>query len=141
MFSGSVLTAQALAARDKVDVDANREFVGSAAGNVAAGFFGGFPAAASDSRSFLVVTSGGKSQMVGWIGTGLLVLTLLVLLPLFKNVPDAALGGVVLVTAAKLFDVRAMRRLWRVRRADFVLMGVTFGGVILRDARGHRRRA
>jgi SulP family sulfate permease len=131
VYSGSVLSAQALAARDKVDVDANKEFIGLAAGNVAAGFFGGFPAAASDSRSFLVVTSGGRSQMVGWFGCGLLTLTLLALLPLFKDVPDAALGGVVLVTAAKLINVEEMRRLWRVRRSDFALMAVTFLAVIL----------
>jgi len=58
-------------------------------------------------------------------------LTLLFLTPAFREVPHAALGGVVLVTAAGLFNVKAMRRLWRVRRTDFILMTVTFGGVIV----------
>jgi len=130
VFSGSVLTAEALAARDREDIDANREFVGLAVGNVAAGLFGGFPAAASDSRSFLVASAGARTQMAQFIGAGLVVLTLLFLTPVFRYVPDAALGGVVLVTAAKLFDVQAMRTLWRVRRADFALMTVTFLGVL-----------
>jgi SulP family sulfate permease len=136
VFSGSVLTAQALAARDGEDVDANREFVGLAIGNLAAGFAGGFPAAGSESRSFVVAAGGGRTQVTGLVAAGLVLLTLLVLTPLFHDVPDAALGGVVLVTAAKLFDTRAMRYLWRVRRADFLLMAITFGGVLLTGVLG-----
>jgi SulP family sulfate permease len=68
--------------------------------------------------------------MTQFIGAGLVVVTLLVLTPVFRYVPDAALGGVVLVTAAKLFDIAAMRTLWRVRRADFALMAATFLGVL-----------
>lgn len=130
VFSGSVLTAQALAAKDKEDVDANREFVGLGAGNLAAGLIGGFPAAGSDSRSFAAASSGVRSQRAGVICAGLVVLTLVLLTPLFQDVPDAALGAVVLLTAAKLFDLTAMRTLWKVRRADFVLMVVTFAGVL-----------
>jgi SulP family sulfate permease len=130
VFSGSVLTAQALAAKDREDVDANREFIGLAVPNGFVAFFGGFPATASESRSFTSASGGGRSQVVGIVTAALVALTLLVLTPLFRNVPHAALGGVVLVTAASLFDVKAMKRLWRVRRTDFVMMAVTFAGVI-----------
>ncbi len=130
VFSGSVLTAQALAAQDKEDLDANREFVGLGAGNIAAGLLGGFPAAGSDSRSFAAAAAGVRSQRAGVICAGLVVITLLVLTPVFENVPDAALGAVVLLTGAKLLDTAAMRRLWRVRRPDFVLMAITFAGVL-----------
>jgi SulP family sulfate permease len=131
VFSGAVLTGQALAARDREDLDANHEFIGLAAGNVAVSFFGGFPNTASDSRSFMAATGGGRSQMVSFVCAVLVGVTLLVLTPLFKDVPHAALGAVVLVTAAKLMDVKAMRRLWRVRRVDFLLMIVTFTSVVL----------
>lgn len=131
VFSGAVLTGQALAARDREDLDANHEFIGLAAGNVAVAFFGGFPDTASDSRSFMAATGGGRSQMVSFICAVLVAVTLLFLTPLFKDVPHAALGGVVLVTAAQLVDRKAMRRLWAVRRVDFALMIVTFVGVVL----------
>jgi sulfate permease, SulP family len=45
--------------------------------------------------------------------------------------PQAALGAVVLVAAARMVDVAALRRLWRVRRSDFVLAAVTAGGVLV----------
>ena len=130
VFSGSLLTAQALAARDQEDVDANREFAGLAAANAAAGLVGGFPTAGSDSRSFLVASSGGRTQMVGMLCGVMVALTLLFLTPLFTDLPDAALGAAVLVTASQLLDFRAMRTLWSVRRTDFVLMIVTFVGVL-----------
>jgi SulP family sulfate permease len=131
VFTGAVLTGQALAARDREDLDANSEFVGLAAGNVAVAFFGGFPDTASDSRSFMAATGGGRSQMVSFVCAFLVALTLVFLTGLFTDVPLAALGGVVLVTAAKLFDLKAMRRLWAIRRVDFILMIVTFGSVVL----------
>ena len=130
VFTGSVLTGQVLAARDREDLEANQEFVGLAAINVGVAFFGGFPATTSDSRSFMTATGGGRSQMVSFVCAVLVAITLLFLTPLFHNVPDAALGAVVLVTAARLFDLKAMRRLWEVRRVDFLLMGVTFVAVV-----------
>ncbi|MCI0686193.1 MAG: STAS domain-containing protein, partial [Sporichthyaceae bacterium] len=131
VFSGGVLTAQALAAEDGEDLDANRQFVGLGAGNLAAGLIGGFPAAGSQSRSFAAASSGAGSQRAGLVCAGLLVLTLVVLTPLFRDVPDAALGAVVLLTAARLVDLATMRKLWRIRRADFLLMVITFTGVLV----------
>jgi sulfate permease, SulP family len=130
IFASSFLTGRSLAARDGEDIDANREFLGLGAANIASGVFGGFPANASDSRSFLIADSGGRSQVVNLIGTAMVLGTLLVT-PLFKDVPQAALGAVVIITALKLIDVRELRRLWRIRRADFALTIITFVGVLI----------
>lgn len=131
VFSGSVLTGRSLAARDREDLDANREFVGLGAANLAAGLLQGFPANASDSRSFVAANAGGRSQMTGLIGAGLVLVTLLALIPLFRNLPNAALGAVIVLTAIRLVDLRELRRLWRVRRSDFVLALITFAGVLV----------
>jgi SulP family sulfate permease len=45
-------------------------------------------------------------------------------------VPDAALGAVVIAAAIRLVDIGELRRLWRVRRWDFVLAVVTLAGVL-----------
>jgi sulfate permease, SulP family len=131
VFSGSVLTGRSLAVRDREDLDANREFVGLGAANLAAGLLHGFPANASDSRSFVAANAGGRSQMTGLIGAGLVLVTLLALIPLFRNLPNAALGAVIILTAIRLVDLRELRRLWRVRRSDFALALITFAGVLV----------
>jgi SulP family sulfate permease len=45
----------------------------------------------------------------------LVVITLVALTPLFRNLPAAALGAVVIVTAIRLVNVGELERLWRVR--------------------------
>ena len=130
VFASSVLTAQALAARRGEDIHANREFLALGGANLAAGLFQGFPANGSDSRSFVVAESGGRSQLTGVAAAGLVVVTLVALTPLFRNLPTSALGAVVMVTALKLIDITALRRLWRVRTSDFVLALVTLAGVL-----------
>jgi SulP family sulfate permease len=56
---------------------------------------------------------------------------LLVLTPVFRYLPQAALGAVVLVAAVRMVDPAALRRLWRVRRSDFVMAAVTVLGVLV----------
>jgi len=131
VFASSVATASALASRDKEDLSPTREFIGLAAAGVGAGLLQGFPANGSDSRSFIVADSGRGSQSVNIIGAVAVAVTLVALTPLFEDLPIAALGGVVLISAIKLIDVAGLHRLWRVRRSDFALAIVTFAGVLV----------
>jgi SulP family sulfate permease len=133
VFASSVAAASALASRDKEDLSPTREFIGLAAAGVGAGLLQGFPANGSDSRSFIVANSGRRSQSVNLIGAVAVAVTLVALTPLFEDLPIAALGGVVLVSAVKLIDIAGLHRLWRVRRSDFVLAIVTFAGVLAFD--------
>jgi len=132
-YASSIATVAALAARSKEDYDPNQEFVGLAAASVGSGFLGGFPSNASDSRSFIIVESGGRSQMVNLIGGGLVLLTLLLLTPLFKTLPTAALGAVVILAASRLIDLKGLKRLYRIRKSDFALALITFAGVLAFD--------
>jgi SulP family sulfate permease len=131
VFANSVATAQALAARDREDVDPNKEFVGLAVAGFGAGLIRGFPANASDSRSFIVAGSRARSQTVNLFGAVAIAITLLALTPLFHDLPISALAAVILVSATKLIDVAGFRRLWRIRRSDFALAIVTFAGVLV----------
>ncbi len=57
---------------------------------------------------------------------------MLVALPsLFADLPQPALGAVVIAAAISLADIAATRRLWRQRKADFWLSIVAFAGVVL----------
>lgn len=131
VFASSVATAQALASRDREDIDATKEFMGLAAAGIGAGLLQGFPANASDSRSFIVADSGTRSQTVNIIGAAAIVITLVALTPLFKDLPITALGGVILVSAVRLIDLAGFRRLWHARKSDFVLAVITFAGVLI----------
>jgi len=60
----------------------------------------------------------------------LVAATLLVLTPVFRYLPQAALGAVVLVAAVRMIDLAALHRLWWVRHSDFVMAAATFAGVL-----------
>jgi sulfate permease, SulP family len=131
VFVSSVATARTLAARDREDLDANREFVGFAVANVGAGLLSGFPANGSDSRSFVIANSGGRTQITGLVGAGLIVITLFALTPIIRYIPTSALAGIVVVTALSLIDPAELRSLWQTRRVDFVLAVATLASVLV----------
>jgi SulP family sulfate permease len=125
MYADSMLTEQSLAKDNGYDVDANQEFFALGAANIGSGLFGGFPANGSQSRSVVNVAAGARTQVSNLVAAALVVVTLLFLTPLFDYVPRAGLAGVVLVAAAGLIDVPALRRIWVLSRSDFVLAVLT----------------
>ena len=57
---------------------------------------------------------------------------MLVLAPgLLRDLPQSVLAAVVITAVVKLVDIREIRRLWRMRRAEFVLWLAAFVGVVL----------
>lgn len=125
MYADSMLTERSLANENDYEVDANQEFFALGAANIGSGLFGGFPANGSQSRSVVNDAAGARTQVSNLTAAVLVVVTLLFLTPLFDRVPRAGLAGVVLVAAAGLIDLPALRRIWVLSRGDFVLAVAT----------------
>jgi len=130
-FAESVAGARALAAKHGYEVDADQELVALGASNLGAGLLQGFTVDASLSRSAVADSSGVKSQMSGFILFAFLIVTMLVLMPLFHNLPEAVLGAIVIAAVVHLVDIGALRRLRRVDRTDFLLAVLCFSGVLV----------
>jgi MFS superfamily sulfate permease-like transporter len=126
----SVLS-RSYAAKEGSYVDPNREMVGLGMGNLAAGLFQGFPINSAASRTPVAENAGARSQLTGVAGA-LCVAVLLIAAPnLLQNVPNAALGAVVIAAAIGLFEVQDVRRLYRMQRWEFWLSMGCFAGVVL----------
>jgi SulP family sulfate permease len=130
-FAESIAGARAFAAKHGYEVDADQELVALGVANLGAGLFQGFSVDASLSRSAVADSSGVKSQLSGIILFGFLIVTMLLLLPLFHDLPEAVLGAIVIAAVAHLIDVRALRRLRRVDSTDFLLALTCFAGVLV----------
>lgn len=61
----------------------------------------------------------------------MVVLTLLVLTPLFYYLPNAALAAVIVVAVYKLLDFRGVRRIFEIRKDDGLALLVTFAATLL----------
>ena len=94
--------------------------------NVGAAFFSGFPVAGSFSRTAVQYQSGGRTQVASIITALMVVVTLLVLTPLFYYLPNAALAAVIVVAVYKLLDFQEVRYIFRIRGPDGLAMLITF---------------
>jgi MFS superfamily sulfate permease-like transporter len=113
------------------EVDPSQEIVALGTANIAAAFFQGFPVSASSSRTAVAEAAGGRSQLVGVVGAVTIVVLLLFAGGLTSDLPQASLAAIVIVAGTSLFDLGAMRWLWKVRRTEFVLCLATLAGVAL----------
>ena len=130
-LADTISTATAFAERTGQEVNGNGEMIGIGAANLAAGLFQGFPVSTSASRTAVAERSGAKTQLTGVVGAALMILMIVLLPGLFRNLPNPTLAAVVITASISLADIPATVRLWRQRRAEFVLSIAAFLGVAL----------
>ena len=132
-FTDNVLTGRAFATRDDPPVRANQELLALGAANVSAGLLQGFPVSSSGSRTAVIVSSGGRSQVAALVALLVVIATLLFLGPALSAFPLAALGGVVVYAATRLVDIAGFRRLAHFRTSELVLALATTVAVLVVD--------
>jgi sulfate permease, SulP family len=119
-FAAGIVTARSFGQRGGYPVDADREMLGFGAANIAAGLFSAFPVTASDSRTAINASVGGRSQLAGVVAAAALLVIILFLGRALALVPIPALGAILIAAALSLIDVPALRELWRISRIEFV---------------------
>jgi high affinity sulfate transporter 1 len=128
-FADTSVLSRTFAIRGGYRVDPNQELVALGAANAATGFFQGFPISSSASRTPVAEAAGAKTQVTGLVGAITIALLLLFFPNLVRNLPDAALAAVVISAAIGLVEVRGVRKLYRMRKSEFVLSAACFLGV------------
>lgn len=131
-FTSGILTAKSFAHRNRYKINPHQELIAFGAGNIASGLAQGFPVTGADSRTAVNNAMGGKSQLVGIVAGGVMLLILFFLTEPLAYVPNAALAAVIIVSAAGLFDIPALRQLYSISRLELTLsVGTTLGVLIL----------
>jgi MFS superfamily sulfate permease-like transporter len=105
--------------------DVDRDFVGVGAANLLGGLIGAFPVNASPPRTAIVAESGGRSQVAALVAAAITVALLAVGAALLRHVPQAALGGVLLFVAVRIFRASLMISIGRQSPGEFVLIVAT----------------
>jgi high affinity sulfate transporter 1 len=135
-FSQTAGDARAFASKHQYRIDINQESLAQGACNLGSGLVQGIPVSTSLSASSLNDGSGAKTQMASLTTGAVVVLTLLVLAPLFSDLPKAVLAAIIIEAVVMgMMDVPEMRRLYRVNRPDFwiaiaAILGVLGAGVL-----------
>lgn len=128
--------AQALAIKRREKIDANAELLGLGAANVVAAFYGGMPVGGGVSRSAVNVAAGAQTPLASLISAVAMWLIVAGAATAFTHLPLAILAASIMVAAASMIDVAALRQTWAYDRADaYALLG-TAGGVLLLGLEG-----
>lgn len=129
-YTESLGAAKEAAERRGEQIDNNQELIGLGASNIGASLSSGFVVAGSLSQSTVSMLAGGKTQVSNLFHAILILLTLLFLMPLFKNLPLAVLGAIVTYAMIKVINHTVFTSLYRVSKAEFWIGVATFSAVL-----------
>ena len=129
-YTESLGAAKEAAERRGEQIDNNQELIGLGASNMGASLSSGFVVAGSLSQSTVSMLAGGKTQMSNIFHAILILLTLLFLMPLFKNLPLAVLGAIVTYAMIKVINHTVFTSLYRASKTEFWIGLVTFSAVL-----------
>jgi sulfate permease, SulP family len=130
-FSQTAGDARAFAAKHRYRIDINQESVAQGMANVGAGLFQGMPVSTSLSASSLNDHSGARTGIASLTSGVIVLLTLLVLAPLFSDLPKPVLAALIIEAVVMgMMDVSEMRRLAKVMRFDFWIAIAAIAGTL-----------
>ena len=110
--------------------DVSRNFAGVGAGSILAGLIGAFAVDSSPPSTAIVRASGGRSQIASLTAVALMIALAVWAAGLTAYVPQAALSGILVYIAWRIFRVDEMIRIYRRGGLEILLVAACAGLVI-----------
>jgi SulP family sulfate permease len=111
--------------------DVDRDFIGVGIGNTLAGLFGAFPVNTSPPRTAIVAEVGARSQAAGLLAIAIILALAGFGTGLLAHVPDAALAGMLLFVAQRIFRLQTFMEIYRRAPGEFALILATMTAIVL----------
>ncbi|HVO42889.1 MAG TPA: SulP family inorganic anion transporter [Aggregatilineales bacterium] len=125
ILAQSAATSSAYATRYGESFSENTDLVGLALANIGAGLSGTFVVNGSPTKTQIVDSAGGRSQLSLLVMAAIVLLVLLFLTAPLAFMPEAALSAIVFLIGVGLIDIAGMRRVFEQRRSEFWVALVT----------------
>ena len=135
LIAEALAGARTFATKHHYEIAPNQELLAMGMANVASGVFGGIIVGGGMSGTAANDTAGARSQLSSVTASVSVALTLAFLLPLFRDLPEAVLGAIVVHAVAHLADVRTLKYYARHRTGSIwialaALLGVLQMGIL-----------
>lgn len=111
----------------------NMELVAQGVANIFSPLFGGLPATGAIARTATNVRAGAKTPVAGMIHAVTLLAVILFAAPLVKNVPLAALAGILFMVAYNMGDWAEIPEILRLTKADIAVWILTLSLTVFAD--------
>jgi len=125
IIAQSAATSRSFAMKHGQNVDVNRDIVGLAGANLAAGLSGTFVVNGSPTKTQILDEQNGRTQLANLTMSGIVLLVVLFFTTVLTDMPKSVLGAIVFLIGIDLIDVHGLRRIARRRQSEFVIALVT----------------
>jgi sulfate permease, SulP family len=119
ILAQSAATSRAYATRYSESFSENVDLVGLGLANIGAGLSGTFVVNGSPTKTQMVDSAGGRSQLSTLTTSVIVLIVLLFLTKPLAYMPEAVLSSVVFLIGVELVDAKGMRRIYAERPAEF----------------------
>ncbi len=133
IFSEALGAAENFADKHGYRLDSNQEMIALGLANLGSGLLGGLACGGSLSQSAVNDGAGARSELSSLVAAVLSLVTVIALTPIFKDLPEAVLGALIIHAVSHLMKVGEMRRFYRLKRREFWLGLATLVAVITLD--------
>src|SRR5262245_45446552 len=127
-YAEALGAAKAAAIQSGGDINPNQELVAHGPANILSGLFGGFLVVGSLSKTSVATAAGARSQVANLVAAVLCFFTLILLTPLFRNMPRPALAAVVIAAMLHLTKPKYFQALFTRSRESFANAMVVIAG-------------
>ncbi|HKE28517.1 MAG TPA: SulP family inorganic anion transporter [Bryobacteraceae bacterium] len=125
ILAQSAATSRAFAALENERFDENTDITGLALANLGAAFTGTFVVNGSPTKTQMVESAGGRSQLAQFAASLIALFVLLFLTRPLELLPEAALAAIIFRIGMDLVDIHGMRRIFSARTSEFWIAVVT----------------
>ena len=129
----AISIGRAVALRSGQRIDANQEFIGQGLSNMVGAFASCYASSGSFTRSGINYEAGARTPLAGILSGPFLIGIVLTLAPLARWLPNAAMGGIIVLIAWNLIDWSRIREALRASREDSAVLVVTFLATLFTD--------
>lgn len=130
ILAQSAATSRAYADRYDEYLSENEDLVGLGMANIGAALSGTFVVNGSPTKTQMVDSAGGKSQLAQVMAAVVVLLVLLFLTSPLAYMPEAVLSAVVFLIGVELIDVKGMKRIYAERPWEFWVAVTTTAMVV-----------
>ena len=130
ILTQSAATSRAYAARYNERFSEDVDLVGLSMANIGAGLSGTFVVNGSPTKTQMVDSAGGRTQLSHITTIVIVVLVLLFLTEPLAYMPEAVLSAVVFLVGVDLIDIKGMKEVYVQRRSEFWIAIITTATVV-----------
>jgi len=130
ILAQSAATSRAYADRYNEHLDENMDLVGLGLANIGAAMSGTFVVNGSPTKTEMVDSAGGRSQLAQLTTVAIVLAVLLFLTAPLSYMPIAVLAAIVFIIGVELVDVKQMRQIFVQRPSEFWVAVLTAGTVV-----------